>query len=801
MADYFDAFKIKCSPVSNEKNTVICKDTRITVLTACLLRIEVSASGIFCDEPTQAVWFRDFDLPEYTLKKEKNKIIIKTSLVEFCYDVSSHKMKYVKLSDGRYITEYKSGNLKGTCRTLDRSFGAVKLENGIISKNGVAVLDDSSSLILNSQAEIMPRSNREKDEYYFAYGNDYKGALYDFFRLTGFSPLVPKFALGNWWSRYKAYTQKEYTDLMQEFIDREIPVTVATVDMDWHWVNVETKFGKEAAKNNTTLNFMEKIYDLFISSGWTGYSWNTDLFPNPEEFLTWLKDRNFKVTLNMHPASGIRCYEDCYGDFAKFMGDNPEDKKQYSFDITDKKFLQAYFSIAHKPHEDMGVDFWWIDWQQGNKTKIKGLDPLWALNHYHSMDIARDGKRRPLILSRFAGAGSHRYPLGFSGDTAQNWKVLDFQPYFTSTASNIGYTWWSHDIGGHHFGRKDDELYLRWVQFGVFSPIMRLHSTSNEFMGKEPWKYSKSVENTAIDFMRLRHRLLPYLYTMNYRTSVSGRAICEPMYYEYPDCENAYKCKNEYFFGSELISAPITTPKSKKTNLAHTTLWLPEGRYTDIFTDRIYNGNKILEVYRDESSIPVLAKQGAIIPLDMNCRTNLCSNPADMEILIYRGNNKFSMYEDDGETMNYQNGCFAFTDFEVNEDGDNVSFSVSAVRGDSSAVPQLRNYTLSFKDVVCAQVGVEINGEPVNAAVCDKDGFVSVELKDTKPTDNVCVCLKKVKVLENPTRREALIELISKFQMNNNSKLKKFSKCLNEKADLRVKKCFRGPIEEIESLY
>ena len=130
---------------------------------------------------------------------------------------------------------------------------------------------------------------------------------------------------------------------------------------------------------------------------------------------------------------------------------------------------------------------WWIDWQQGSESRFPGVDPLWLLNHYHFLRSARKEKR-PFIFSRYAGPGSHRYPAGFSGDSVTSWNSLRFQPYFTATAANIGYGWWSHDIGGHCAGKKDPELMMRWVQLGVFSPIMRLHSTSNLFNGKEPWK-------------------------------------------------------------------------------------------------------------------------------------------------------------------------------------------------------------------------------------------------------------------------------------------------------------------------
>ena len=131
-----------------------------------------------------------------------------------------------------------------------------------------------------------------------------------------------------------------------------------------------------------------------------------------------------------------------------------------------------------------------------------------------------------------------------------------------------GFGFWSHDIGGHHQGEKDDELYLRWVQLGVFSPIMRLHSTSNPFMGKEPWNYRWDVYALSKEYLRLRHRLIPYLYTMNWRTHSEGRALCEPMYYEWPEHAEAYTVPNEFLFGSELIVAPITQPVDSKTNLA-----------------------------------------------------------------------------------------------------------------------------------------------------------------------------------------------------------------------------------------
>ncbi len=794
MEQFAKRFKIDCSPVAIEKQTVVRDGTRLTVIAPCLLRVENQAEGKFCDEPTQSVWFRDFCETDFEIKEEKGRIVIKTAKATFVYSLKSKKMLRILLADGRTVTNFKAGNLKGTCRTLDITAGIITLSDGVCSRGGVAVLDDSDTLAIKPDGAILPRENKESDKYYFAYGNDYIGATTDLYKLTGKVPLIPRYALSNWWSRYKAYSQQEYLDLMDRFKAEEIPITVATVDMDWHWVNIKEKFGKDAHKVTKHLNFMEYVYDVW-SVGWTGYSFNTDLFPDPDGFIKKLKDDNYRVTFNIHPSMGVRWFENQYKDMCKAMGQNPDEKKPVAFDITDKKFTENYFDILHHPFEKMGVDFWWIDWQQGKNTAVKGLDPLWALNHYHFLDNAKDN-HRPLILSRFCGAGSQRYPLGFSGDTTQTWKSLDFQPGFTATASNIAYPWWSHDIGGHCMGKKDDELYLRWVQLGVFSPVMRLHSTNNEFAGKEPWNYSGPVERIARDALRLRHRLLPYIYTMNYRTHTECRAICEPMYYAYPEDENAYNCKNEFFFGTELIVAPITEHTSLRTNLAGVNVWIPEGRYTDIFTGRIYSGNRFVKMFRDIETIPVLAKEGAIIPMSINDRTNDCSNPETLEVWVYRGNNTFTLYEDDGETLSYQNGEYLKTAFTVCEKGDKVSFSIAKAEGDTSVVPENRTYHIKFRDIVSGDVTVKGAEATVN-----NNGTLEVTVT-AKADATVEIALENCKYLENGDMKQMLTNVISKFQMSTDRKGMIYNSFIkNGKSVPNVARDFKGPIEEILKLH
>lgn len=768
---------------------------RVTVITDRLLRLEVNKSGAFVDRPTQKVWYRAFDEPKVIFSENEKEIVVRTTQTVFHINPKKGELTSVTLKSGKCVTDFKRGNLKGTARTLDGTMGPTPLDEGLVSTEGVALLDDSKSLILNKDGTISPRACIGKDLYYFAYDKDYRGAIRDFFRLTGNVPLVPRYSLGNWWSRYKAYTQDEYVTLMKRFLKEQIPISVATIDMDWHWVDVVEKFGDKAKYDKKKVMNIEERYS---SQGWTGYSWNTDLFPDYRGMLRWLQEQNFKVTVNVHPAQGVRFYEDMYEDMARAMGVDPRTEEQIQFDISDPKYMEAYFKYLHHPYEDEGVDFWWIDWQQGKKSKIKGLDPLWALNHYHYIDNCRGGKRG-MILSRYAKQGSHRYPLGFSGDTKISWPVLKFQPYFTANATNVGYSWWSHDIGGHHMGARNDELYLRWVQYGVFSPIMRLHSTSNEFLGKEPWKFRWDVCELSKKYLRLRHRLIPYLYTMNYRTHHDGVALIEPMYYSYPEEKAAYNVPNQYTFGSELIVAPITEPVNKDTNLAGVKVWLPKGRYTDVFTGRIYTGGRYIAMYRGLESIPVLAREGSIIPLSANGLTNDSTNPEELDILVYRGNNTFKLYEDDGLTTEFENGKFAFTPLTVKEKGKDVTFEIAHVSGDKTVVPQKRIYNIEFKDIVNAEnITVTINGKPAEFEK-NVDGTLKIKINNVIPDDYVIINLEQITKMENGEIREDLINLISKFQMGVNKKRDLYIKFIDPpyNKEIRRPEPFKGPIEEI----
>ena len=727
-------------------NQIFVKDNlRITILTPRLIRVE--SGSIFTDLPSMAVWFRNFNTEKMQISSTSDTVTVETS--EVIFTVKRGKPYCVYFKDTQKTEVFsKQKNLKGTYRTLDGTFGKISLQDGLITKNGAYLYDDSRSMLLDNKGHFVRRTDSTKDYYAFAYGNNYRETIRAFYQISSPVPLIPRFALGVWWSRYHAYTQQEYLDLMAKFRKEEIPLTVATVDMDWHWVNVKKQFG---------INY----------SGWTGYSWDKNLFPDYKAFLKELKDNNLHITLNLHPADGVHTYEDMYDEFAKAMG--VTDKKDIPFVCGNDDYWNNYFDILHKPYERDGVDFWWIDWQQGKKSDVEGLDPLCALNHYHFLDNAENGEL-PLILSRYCGYGSHRYPLGFSGDTAISWRVLDFQPYFTINAANCAYTWWSHDIGGHHMGYRDDELYLRWIEFGVFSPVLRLHSTSSMLLGKEPWKYRKDIYESAKQWLCFRHRLIPYIYTMDYRNHKDGIALCEPMYYSYPNTEEAFKVANQYMFGSELMICPITSKASTKTNFGTVKAWIPEGKYTDIFTMQSYTGPKEIELSREIYSIPVLAKEGAILPLS-NDKSNACGNPEQLEIWVFNGNNSFTLYEDNGKT-NYEE-CNVKTEFEITSDKQNTRFVIKAPVGDTELIPKSRKYRIVFKDIVSDTIDAPDSAEIYQ----DKTGAVIVEC-DFKTSD-IAITIKNTKPLPKDTYQDRIINIFSRWQegtVKKNTAYKSFEK-------------------------
>lgn len=664
-------------PVADPAAVVTGEHWRITVLDAGTFRIEWSDDGGFEDRASTFAIRRRLPVPAFTVERVgEGGLVVTTERARLRYDgrpfsPSGLVVETIGPDANRWRWGQEPRDLGGTGRTLDDVDGRMPLEPGILARDGITALDDSESFLFEDDGWIGARVPGRRDVTVFAHGRDFDGALRAFHQVSGAPTRLPRWALGNWWSRYHPYSDTSYLGLVDRFASERLPFSVAVIDMDWHRVDsVPPQFG----------------------DGWTGYSWEPSLFPDPQAFLAELHRRGMRTTLNLHPADGVRAFEDAYPAMAEAMGIDPATEQPIPFDPTDRRFLQAYFDQLHRPLEAQGVDFWWIDWQQGSESGLPGVDPLWLLNHFHLLDSARSGDQG-MTFSRYAGPGSQRYAVGFSGDAVVSWASLAFQPEFTATAANIGYPWWSHDIGGHTRGVRDDELATRWVQFGVFSPIMRLHSANNPFIRKEPWVFPAEARTAMGDALRFRHRLVPYLHTMNHRTA-EGTALVRPLYHLEPRRDEAYRVPNTYAFGSELLVAPIVEPRDPVTLHGTARAWLPPGTWTDVFTGTVYAGDRFVDLHRTLDTVPVLLREGGLLPLAAEDQVDATANPTAFEVLVAPGAaGSFTLVEDQEDPAG-DTGRSAGT--RLTWDAALAEFRVHATTGAVDVVPARRDWRVTF---------------------------------------------------------------------------------------------------------
>ena len=703
-------------PIANPRAVVIVGRARFTVLTPQMIRMEWSAERQFQDHASLVFINRRLPVPSFRKTGDNGWLVLKTSELELRYRENSGKFTDQNLSiafdlNGKRVTWHPGmeeiGNLKGTTRTLDGVRGSdTTLEPGLISRDGWVVVDDSKRPLFDNSdwpwAMERPKNGDAQDLYFFGYGHDYKAALHDFTRVAGKIPMPPHFAFGTWWSRYWAYTDQELMDLVRGFQSHNIPLDVLVIDMDWHLT-----FGTKWWEN--------KKDESGHSLGWTGYTWNKTYFPDPTAFLSWVHKQGLKDTLNMHPASGVQPFEAAYPAMAKAMGIDPSTKHYVKVDIANKKVAENYMNILHHPLEKQGVDFFWLDWQQEHETSMEGLNPTWWLNYVHTSDMEREGKR-PLIFHRWGGLGNHRYQIGFSGDTVAVWESLAFQPYFTATAANVGYGYWSHDIGGHMHGKRDPELYTRWIQFGAFSPILRTHTTKDPESERRIWAYPAEYAKVMRDAYLLRYALIPYIYTASRYAYDTGLSICRPLYYEYPDTPEAYDFKNEYFFGNDMIVSPVVAPADQQSELAIETIWLPQGTWYEWSSGAKLQGPAKLERTFALNELPVYVRAGAIIPMQPEME-HTDAKPLDPLILqIYPGaNGKTRVYEDGENTLGYKSNEYTFTPVSYSESRDEVKVRVAPAEGSFPEMLRERGYEARFV-MSWPPEQVMWNGQPLGRA-------------------------------------------------------------------------------------
>jgi alpha-glucosidase (family GH31 glycosyl hydrolase) len=701
------------NPVAAESATIRVGSMRFTVLTPQMLRIQYSAKQTFEDRATFTVVNRNLPIPAFTYSTADGYFHLSTDSLSLTYKIGSTPSLSDKSPANLSVTFKMNGkdvlwypgkddalNLKGTTRTLDGASGDSKrseMENGIISRAGWSVLDESPSATRGDGSKTFALEKNDytgidwlkqpvdpdaTDWYICCYGHNYTQALGDFVKVAGRIPMPPQFAFGYWYSRYWKYTAQDLKDIVDDATAYNVPLDVMVIDKDWH------------------------IND------WTGWSWNKSLFPDPKGLIDWMHARGLKVTLNVHPADGVNSNEDNFSTLCTDLKLNASSTTNVPWQLTDTTFYKYFFKDLIRLRENEGVDFWWLDWQQWLTDKnVSGLGETFWCNHVFYEDMMQNRTdRRPMIFHRWGGLGSHRYQVGFSGDTWADFQTLNFEPYFTATASNVGYGYWGHDLGGHNqYGANDPELYLRWLQFGVFTPIFRTHASNGSNIERRIWKFSNFP--LLREAIRLRVQLFPYIYTAAREAYDTGVSICRPLYYTHPEESNAYDYENEYMFGGDIFVSPITS-RSGSDQTTRQTVWLPDGKWWNVCRSTLVNGNTTFTDHYTQAEIPYFFRAGSIIPL-YPVQRSVTLRPDTITLKVVPGaDGQSSLYEDEGDTEGYKDNQFTRTPFTQQRDATGVTLQIGPRTGSFPNMPTQRTFRVEFLGLESPQ-SVSVNGAAV----------------------------------------------------------------------------------------
>ena len=696
------------------KSIIIGKKFRIEILTERLIRFEYSESGRYIDGTSANVINRSFSTPRYVLKEDEAYFYIETKYMKIKYQKNakfSERTLFGTINYSKknwFYSQKEVKNYGGTTISLDNTEKMPNLNKGLFNPDFFFVFDDSNSIILDENSNVYKRDINSKDIYLFAYNNDFNEVLKDYFHLTGYPSFIPRYALGNWWSRDIPYGDEHIIPLINKFRLNSIPISIFLFDRQW------------SLKNETL-------------SKTSGFSFDPNLFKNPKATIDLLHQMNIRVGLKINPKDGIFPYEKNFEIAKNYISLN---KKGYiDFNPMDARFMDLYFKIFIHPLENMGIDFFWNDYDV-----LSNRYSLFILNDYMKKDLERNNKRS-IILSRNANFAPHRYPILYSGKNIISFEVLKILPLFNITASNIGVSYWSHDVGGAVGGIEDNELYIRSVEFGVYSPILRFNTESGNYYKREPWRWDLVTNNIVSYYLRLRNQLIPYIYTEMYYYHKEGISLIRPLYFNYPFVYDDPNYINEYYFGSSILISPIVKKSDPLINRTIQKFFIPDGIWYDFKTGKKFVGPKKYVSFYNVEDYPVFVPAGGIIPL---AGTNDLMNvfaPKELEIHVFPGaSNSYKLYEDDGLTNNYKNGDYVITNIDYNYLSNNYTLIIKAIEGKETLLFNKRDYKIRFRNTkLASNVKVYSNETEIPFTKYLMENDFVIEVKDVDTTSQLTI--------------------------------------------------------------
>ncbi len=713
---------------ANPESIIQGKKYRFTLITDNLIRLEYSETSEFVDLPTMNVLYRNFPKVEFSIREDNNYIEITTKAFKLNYakekkfDGGGFAQKNLNVqvlnSDRNWYFGHPEARNVGTVDSGmdDKKIGNAKklsdvnFSKGLFSFDGFVTLNDDSMIINNG---VFEERGKSIDLYLFIYGNDFATCLNDYYKITGYPSLIPRAALGNWWFKNDDYNDTTLNDLLDNFRNNRIPLSILMLNNSWH--------------------IMPLYKNKYLTSGFT---FNNDRFAKPSELVKSLHEQGIKLVLPINPFDGFHNVETYYDKACEYL--EKDSNGVIPFNVLDPKCVDVYLKLFIHPLDNLEVDGYLIDYAN---RKNHNLD---YLKHYEYKDMERNYKARPFVVASQSEYANHRYGIIKPEITTVGWEALKKMALYNVLSINKGNIWYSHDIGGYTSGIEDNELYTRFVELGVFSPILRLSSDKGKYYKREPWRWSIKTNTIVKEFLTLRHKMVPYLYSEAYKLSTQGKPFIKPLYYEDERLYDDEVYYNEYYLGSELLIAPITSKKDMVMNRTIKRIHMPEGIWYDFFSGKKFPGGKDYVSFYREQDYPVFAHSGSIIPLGLNPNINDTNPPKDMEIHIFPGkSNTYHMYEDDGISSLYKKDFYLYTDIDYNYLPNNYTVIIRAVEGKSGIVPAQRNYKIIFRNTKTAEdVKVFANDIQMEYSSYQNGPDFIVEIKNAKTTGQITVNCK-----------------------------------------------------------
>ena len=783
---------------SGIKTTVNAVDIEVQFFAPAVARVIKSPEGVAYEKQSLSVIAKP-EKVSFKADIQDNKIVLNTSELSVSVDTGTGIVSYFS-KDGKSLLAEKSGmqfidfDDAGTKTyqvyqpfILDKEeaiYGLGQLQNGkMIQRNmtknliqgnvedvspffqstkGYGVFWDNYSPTLFTDNEVETSFRSEVGDcvdYYFMYGKNADGVIAQVRSLTGQAPMFPLWTYGYWQSKERYKSQKEVVDVVRKY--RELGIPLDGIIQDWQYWGHNYLWNAMDFQNPTFNNPQKMIEDVHAMNAhmaisiWSSFGPMTKPYRELDKkgmlfnFTTWPQSGLESWSPNMEYPSGVRVY-DAY---------NPEARDIYWKYLNDGIFK-------------LGMDAWWmdstepdhLDWKPedmdtktylGSFRKVRNAYPLMTVGGVYDHQRAVTSDKRVFILTRSGFLGQQRYGVNvWSGDVASTWESFRNQIPAGLNFSLCGMPHWNSDIGGFFAGHynkswNDDsasknplyqELYVRWLQFGTFNPMMRSHGTD---VYREIYKFGKKGEPVydAIEKMiGLRYSLLPYIYSTSWEVSNRQSSFMRALMMDFVDDRKVWDINDEYMFGKSLLVAPIAhaqyTPeavvkvseeegwnrdgaKKTKTDVAvdfmetkSTNIYLPAGTlWYDFWTNEKHEGGKEITKETTLDVIPLYVKAGSIIPVGPQVQY-ATEKPWDhLELKVYAGaNGNFILYEDEFDNYNYEKG--AYTEIPISWNNASRKLTIGARKGAYEGMLKNRKFTVTLQDGT--QKNVDYNGKAIS---------------------------------------------------------------------------------------